>query len=252
MWDWFVNLLTSTLAAIQGVVGDWGLAIIVLTFIIRILLTPLMAKSSASTARMQLMQPKMNEIQERYADDPEKMAEESRKLYAEMGFNPLSGCLPMFLQMPIFFALFTVARQVPAEACFYNILPSLSSSVSDMFAAYGLGGSWVYILFDVLFGVLTLVPMLLNTQNQSGDARRQSVMMGVVMSVMMVWFGWSVPAAVLLYYNTSAIWQVVQQRFIVTRVMNQARAEAEAKMADAPVEVDVVRRERKKRPRKKA
>ena len=77
-------------------------------------------------------------------------------------------------------------------------------------------------------------------------------MMGVVMSIMMVWFGWSVPSAVLLYYNTSAIWQVVQQRFIVSRVIKQAREEAEAKMIDAPVEVDVVRRERKKRPRKKA
>ena len=252
MWDWFVNLLTSILAGLQGFVGDWGLAIIVLTFIIRILLTPLMAKSTASTARMQLMQPKLNEIQEKYADDPEKMAEESRKLYSQMGFNPLAGCLPMFLQMPIFFALFTVARQVPAEACFFNILPSLASSVSDMVAANGFVGAIVYVLFDVLFGVLTLIPMLLNNQMQDESARSQSRMMGIVMAIMMVWFGWSVPSAVLLYYDTSAIWQVVQQRFITTRVMNKARAEAEARMIDAPVEVDVVRRERKKRQHKKS
>ena len=253
MWDWFVNLLTSILAALQGFVGDWGLAIIVLTFIIRILLTPLMAKSSASNARMQLMQPKLTELQEKYADDPERQAEEMRKLYSEMNFNPLAGCLPMLLQMPIFFALFTVARQVPADASFFNILPSLGSSVSQMVAANGFGGAIVYVLFDVLFGVLTFVPMLLNNQAQSSaETRQQSIMMGAVMSVMMVWFGWSVPAAVLLYYDTSAIWQVVQQHFIVSRVMKQAREEAEAKMADAPVEVDVVRRERKKRPRKKA
>ena len=72
------------------------------------------------------------------------------------------------------------------------------------------------------------------------------------MAIMIVWFGWSVPSAVLLYYDTSAIWQVVQQRFITTRVMNKARAEAEARMIDAPVEVDVVRRERKKRQHKKS
>lgn len=252
MWDWFVNLLTSILAALQGFVGDWGLAIIVLTFIIRILLTPLMAKSSASTARMQLMQPKLTEIQEKYAEDPQRMAEETRKVYSDMGFNPLSGCLPMFLQMPIFFALFTVARQVPADASFLNILPSLGSSVSEMVAANGFGGAIIYVLFDLLFGVLTLIPMLINTQTQAGDARRQSVMMGIVMSIMMVWFGWSVPSAVLLYYDTSAIWQIVQQRFIVSRVMKQAREEAEAKMLEAPVEVDVVRRERKKRPHKKS
>ena len=253
MWDWFVNLLTSILAGLQGFVGDWGLAIIVLTFIIRILLTPLMAKSTASTARMQLMQPKLTEIQEKYADDPEKMAEESRKLYSQMGFNPLAGCLPMFLQMPIFFALFTVARQVPADASFFNILPSLSSSVSDMVASNGFAGAIVYILFDVLFGVLTLIPMLLNNQLQQDPAQQsQSRMMGIVMAVMMVWFGWSVPSAVLLYYDTSAIWQVVQQRFITTRVMKKAREETEARLVDAPVEVDVVRRERKKRPHKKA
>ena len=251
MWDWFVSFLTSILAGIQGFVGDWGLAIIVLTFIIRILLTPLMARSTASTARMQLVQPKLTEIQEKYADDPEKMAEETRKIYSEMNFNPLGGCLPVFLQMPIFFALFTVARQVPSDASFFSILPSLSSSVSDMVAANGFGGAVVYILFDLLFGVLTLIPLVFN-QTQTGEQRQQSITMGVVMAVMMVWFGWSVPAAVLLYYNTSAIWQVVQQRFITQNVMKKAREEAEAKMADAPVEVDVVRREKKKRPHKKS
>ena len=251
MWEWFVNFLTNVLAALQSWTGDWGLAIIVLTFIIRILLTPLMAKSTASTARMSLAQPKLQEIQERYADDPQRMGEETRKVYAQLNFNPIMGCLPMFLQMPIFFALFTVMRQVPADACFFNILPSLPASVRDMVATSGFGGAIVYILFDLLFGVLTFIPMLFNTQAQSNDNRSQTIMMGGVMAVMMMWFGWSVPSAVLLYYNTSAIWQVIQQRFIATRVMKQAREEAEARMIDAPVEVDVVRRERKKRPRKK-
>lgn len=252
MWDWIVQLVGNILSALQGVVGDWGLAIIVLTFIIRILLTPLMAKSSASTARMQLVQPKIDEIKTRYADDPEKMAEETRKLYSEIKFNPLGGCLPMILQMPIFFALFTVARQVPADASFFSILPSLGSSVSEMVATQGINGAAVYILFDILFGVLSFIPMLLNAQTQSEQNRSQSIMMGLVMAGMMMWFGWSVPAAVLLYYNTSAIWQVLQQRFIMSRVMRKARADAEAEMEHAPVEVDVVRREHKKRPRKKA
>ena len=113
MWEWFIDFLTQVLAGIEGVVGDWGLAVIILTVIIRLLLTPLMAHSTKSTARMQVMQPKLQEIQERYADDPERQAEELRKMYAEMKFNPLGGCLPIFLQMPVFFGLFTVAREVP-------------------------------------------------------------------------------------------------------------------------------------------
>ena len=112
MWDWFINFLTAVLAGIEGFVGDWGLAVIILTVIVRLILTPLMAHSTRSTARMQVMQPKLQEIQERYADDPTRQAEELRKVYAEMKFNPLGGCLPIFLQMPIFFGLFSVVRAV--------------------------------------------------------------------------------------------------------------------------------------------
>ena len=96
MWDWFVSFLTKVLAAIAGAVGDWGLAVIILTFIVRLIITPLMTKSTASTARMQVLQPKLQEIQERYADDPERQMAEMRKFQAENNFNPLGGCLPMF------------------------------------------------------------------------------------------------------------------------------------------------------------
>ena len=100
MWEWFVNFLTNVLAALQSWTGDWGLAIIVLTFIIRILLTPLMAKSTASTARMSLAQPKLQEIQERYADDPQRMGEETRKVYAQMNFNPSWAVCRCFCRCP--------------------------------------------------------------------------------------------------------------------------------------------------------
>ena len=251
MWDWFINFLTMVLAGIQSFVGDWGLAVIVLTVIVRLILTPLMAHSTKSTARMQVMQPKLQEIQARYADDPERQAEELRKVYAEMKFNPLGGCLPIFLQMPIFFGLFSVVRNVPADACFYGILPSISQSVAQVLQSSGWAAAAPYIIFDVLFGVLTFIPMVINVANQDAAQRSQTMIMGAVMSVMMLWFGWSVPSAVLLYYVTSSIWQVVQQQVITKRVMEKAKAEAEAEAANRPVEVDVVRREKKPRPHKK-
>lgn len=251
MWDWFINFLTAVLAGIEGFVGDWGLAVIILTVIIRLILTPLMAHSTKSTARMQVMQPKLQEIQERYADNPERQAEEMRKIYADMKFNPLGGCLPIFLQMPVFFGLFTVARQVPADASFFGILPSISLSVSQVIEASGWVAAAPYILFDVLFGVLTFVPMVINVSTQAEAQRSQTMTMGAVMAVMMLFFGWSVPAAVLLYYVTSSLWQVIQQKVITQRVMEKVKAEAEAEAAGRPIEVDVVRKEKKARPHKK-
>ena len=251
MWDWFVVFLTNVLASIQGMVGDWGVAVIILTFIIRLLIMPLMTKSTVSTAKMQVLQPKMQEIQDRYADDPERQMQEMRKFQAENDFNPLGGCLPMFLQMPVFFALFTVARNVPADASFLNIMPSISMSVKEAVASFGITGAWVYILFDVGFGLMTMIQMLLTIKNVPEEQRQQNLIMGVMMGGMMLWFGWSVPAAVLLYYVTSAIWQVIQQQIVTQRVTEKVKAETEAKLANQPVEITVERRERKPRPKKK-
>lgn len=259
MWDAFTNLLTYILTAIQGFCGDWGLAIIILTLIVRILIMPLMTRSTRSSAKMQVLQPKIQALQTKYADDPETLQKEVSKFYAENNFNPLGGCLPILLQMPIFFALFSVIRNIEVisggTASFFNIVPNLSVGPAQVIASFGIPAAAVYIFLDVLFGVLTLIPMLLNTQTTPDPAQqRSSRIMGIVMAVWMVWIGWSLPSGVLLYYNTSAIWQVAQQQLITRRVMAEAKAEAEAAMSteNRPVEVDVVRRDRKKRPRKKA
>lgn len=251
MWEAFVNFLTQVLASLAQMSGDWGLAVIILTIIIRILIMPLMTKSTASSARMQVLQPKMMEIQNKYADDPQRQMEEMRKFQAENDFNPLGGCLPIFLQMPVFFALFTVARNVPADACFLNIMPSISMSVSQAIAEFGLAGAWVYLVFDIFFGLTTLAQMLINVNNVPAEQRQQNIIMGFVMGGMMIWFGWNVPAAVLLYYVTSAIWQVVQQQVVTKRVTEKIKAETEAKLANQPVEISVERREHKPRPKKK-
>ena len=251
MWDWFVNLLRTILESLANFSGDWGLAIIILTVIIRILVMPLMTKSTASSARMQALQPKMKEIQERYADDPERQSEELRKFYAENKFNPLGGCLPVIIQMPVFFALFSVLKGVNGDARFFNILPDLTISAESMFKQYGISGSWVYIAFVVAFGILTFIPMMMNLNNTAEEQRKTTLMMGGMMAVMMLWFGWGVPAAVLLYYDTSAVWQVIQQKIVTQRVMDKVKRETEANLANQPVKVDVVRKEKKPRPHKK-
>lgn len=251
MWDWIVNILFELLKLIQTFAVDWGLSIIILVVIIRLLLTPLMLKSTKSTARMQVLQPKMLEIQERYADDPQRQAEEMQKFYSENKFNPLGGCLPTLIQMPVFFALFSVLRyQIPEGAHFYGVFESLAITTNDAVSSLGIVGAWVYVLFVLAFGILTLVPMLLNTQPDSPQAS-QTKIMGIVMALMMIWFGWNVPVGVVLYYVTSSAWGVVQQVFITRKVMEKAKADEAERMANQPVNIDVVRKERKPRPHKK-
>lgn len=254
MWDWFVRFLYQILDSLAGLTGDWGIAVIVLTVIIRIILVPLMTKSTASSAKMQALQPLMKDIQERYADDPERQAKEMQKFYADNKFNPLGGCLPILLQMPVFFALFTVARQVPKTAHFLSILPSLSASAASTLASGGSSAAAIYIFLVLLFGVLTLVPMLMNAGNTPEEQRNQMIIMGVGMALMMVWVGWGLPAAVILYYDTSAIWQVIQQKLVMQRVMDQVKADMQAKLEAQGIQnnISVVRREYKTRQHKKS
>lgn len=257
MWDWIVQILLQILRFIQGFASDWGLSIIILTVIVRLILTPLLLKSTKSTARMQVLQPKLMEIQQKYADDPQRQAEEMQKFYSENKFNPLGGCLPLLIQMPILLALFTLLRNLPGYIgesgvvfSFYNIMPDLTTTPGAQWAN-GIATALPYLVSLILFGILTVIPSLYQSHNQTGQQASSMRTMALVMGIMMLWLGWNLPAGVLLYYDVSSLWQVAQQIFVTRRVMEKAKAEEEERLAHAPIEVDVVRREHKARPRKK-
>lgn len=257
MWDWIVQILLQILRFIQGFASDWGLSIIILTVIVRLILAPLLLKSTKSTARMQVLQPKLMEIQQKYADDPQRQAEEMQKFYSENKFNPLGGCLPLLIQMPILLALFTLLRNLPGYIgesgvvfSFYNIMPDLTTTPGAQWAN-GIATALPYLISLILFGILTVIPSLYQSHNQTGQQASSMRTMALVMGIMMLWLGWNLPAGVLLYYDVSSLWQVAQQIFVTRRVMEKAKAEEEERLAHAPIEVDVVRREHKARPRKK-
>lgn len=257
MWDWIVQILLQILRFIQGFASDWGLSIIILTVIVRLILTPLLLKSTKSTARMQVLQPKLMEIQQKYADDPQRQAEEMQKFYSENKFNPLGGCLPLLIQMPILLALFTLLRNLPGYIgesgvvfSFCNIMPDLTTTPGAQWAN-GIATALPYLISLILFGILTVIPSLYQSHNQTGQQASSMRTMALVMGIMMLWLGWNLPAGVLLYYDVSSLWQVAQQIFVTRRVMEKAKAEEEERLAHAPIEVDVVRREHKARPRKK-
>ena len=111
-WNIFLDAIFWVINWFYGWCHDWGLAIVFVTIVFRMLIYPITRKQFKSSYQMQKLQPKMKEIKEKYPDDPQRQQQEQMNLYKEAKFNPLAGCLPMILQMPIFIALFTVLRNL--------------------------------------------------------------------------------------------------------------------------------------------
>ena len=244
--SWFYNLT-----------GDWGMAIIIITIIFRVLIYPITRKQYKSTYAMQKLQPQIKAINEKYADDPQRKQEETLKVYQEAKFSPLSGCLPMLLQMPIFIALFSVLRNlggvegydkgIHAPYTFYNILPDITQSPSAMFAE-GILSAIPYILLLLLFGASMLLPMLIN--RQAGNQKQMMIMM-VAMCGFMLFIGWGSSAGVLLYWDASSLLGIGQQYLSRYLLKRKDEKDALAVVDITPVKVEVDRKERKARPRKK-
>ncbi len=111
LWKLVSEALLNMMNLIHRFVGNYAVAILILTAIIKLILWPLQTKANKSMRRMAALSPKMQELREKYKDDPTKMNAEVMKLYKDYGVNPVSGCLPMMIQIPIFFGLFTMLRQ---------------------------------------------------------------------------------------------------------------------------------------------
>ena len=233
------KFLFDVLQLLYGVVHDYGFAIILLTVAIRLLLLPLTVKQTKSMYELQRIQPKIKELQEKYKNNKEKLQEETLKFYQENKVNPFGGCLPMLLQMPIFFALFRMlgtAGETPglfpqhiqtlsdsaaaAASRFWIIIPDITLSAGQVYKGDGLTAAIPYIVFVLLFGASTLVPQLL----QPG-AQAQQKQMSYMMSAMMLFFGWSVSAGVVLYWVTQGLLGVIQQ-LIQTKIYKAQEGQA--------------------------
>lgn len=239
IWDGFKGVILQLLVFFYNGVHDYGLAIILLTIVIRILLMPLVWKQTKSMLELQQVQPKIKALQEKYKKDKEKQQEELMKFYKENKVNPFGGCLPLILQMPIFLALYGVlggrasdkgptfakylmslseAAQTAAKH-FWIILPDLTRTPMAIWSAAtkgGIGGALLavlpYAIFVILFGVSVWLPQYLMTTDPT---QRRT---GTYMAIFMLYIGWISPAGVLLYWVTSSAWQVAQQ-IITQRAM---------------------------------
>lgn len=255
MWEAILGAVFQIFAFFEGIVGDWGLAIIVVTIIFRLILTPIMFKQSKSSFQMQKMQPLMNKVRETFADDPVRQSQEMQKIYADTKFNPLTGCLPMFIQIPIFLALFNVLRDIShytseTDFTFYNIVPDLLISPSTALAS-GFGAFLPYLILLLVFAGLTFLPVVLQQRQQQNNPQgKQMMLMMGIMSIFMLFVGWGTPAGVLLFWGTSSIIAVIQSQGSMY-ILRKRDAEEEAQAELKPIEVNVTRKVQKKRQSKK-
>ncbi|MFC0179456.1 membrane protein insertase YidC [Thorsellia kenyensis] len=200
-WLWFLSQpLFKLLKIIYGIVGNWGFAIIGITFIVRGIMYPLTKAQYTSMARMKLLQPRIQEMRERFGDDRARMSQEMMKLYKEEKVNPLKGCLPVIIQMPIFLSLY------------YMLMSSVELRHADfIFWINDLSARDPYFILPILMGV-TMFFIQKFSPTTVTDPMQQKIMtyMPVVFTVFFLWF----PSGLVLYYTVSNIVTIVQQQLI--------------------------------------
>jgi YidC/Oxa1 family membrane protein insertase len=210
----------------------WALSIVGLTLVIRAALIPLFVKQIKSSRNMQLLQPKVKELQKKYGHDRERLAQETMALYKETGTNPFASCLPILLQMPIFLALFrlldlaadgeTRGVLTEAQARQFGEAELLGAHIADTFLATDQMS--VRILALVLVVAMTATTFLtqrqLMSKNMPADAltgpyAQQQKMLLYVLPIVFAVGGIAFPIGVLIYWTTSNLWTMGQQFYVI-------------------------------------
>ncbi|ACE62161.1 putative Membrane protein insertase YidC [Actinobacillus pleuropneumoniae] len=200
-WAWFIaKPLFALLTFIQSIVTNWGLAIIGVTIVVKTILYPLTKAQYTSMARMRMLQPKIQEMRERFGDDRQRMSQEMMKLYKEEKVNPMGGCLPILIQMPIFIALYWTFMEAVElrHAPFFGWIQDLSAQDP-------------YYILPLLMGASMFLLQKMSPSPVT-DPVQQKVMtfMPVMFTVFFLWF----PSGLVLYWLTSNIITIVQQWLI--------------------------------------
>ena len=200
----FISMIIDGLYQVTVAIGfpSYALAIIFISILLKLVLYPLMQKQMKSTMNMQEVQPKLEYVQKKYKNNPEKMNEEVMKLYKEYDVNPMAGCLPLLIQMPILIGLFMALRQFnfdPIEHATFFWVPNLG-------------------LADPLHILPVLVALTMYAQQKvsmsaTGGNEQTAQMMKTMlymMPAMMLFVCWTMPAGLCLYWAVNSFLQIVQ------------------------------------------
>lgn len=219
-FGFIANGMNWLLGQIRNYVGNWGLAIILLTVFVKILLYPLTERSFQSMARMRLLKPEMDLVNEKYKDDAEAKGQAMMALYSKHKINPVAGCLPSLAQMPVWFALYQ----------------SLSTNVELFHAPFvgyvhDLSAPDRFFVMPLALGVLMYVQQKMTPQTM--DPQQAKIML-YLMPGMITVFMLFLPAGLCVYMLTNSTLGIAQQKFIQWRLDRQVAEEAASKEATAP------------------
>lgn len=237
-WGWFRWIMYPIfwlLRELYALTGNFGVAIILLTVVVRALMFPVAQKQFASMAQMRAVQPKMKAIQERYKDDKVRQQQEIAKLYKEEKVNPLAGCLPIFLQIPIFFALYKTLlvaiemRHKPFVLWLQDLSAPDPLHILNLFGLLpftppsflGIG------ILALLLGITMWLQFKMNPAAMDPVQQQMFMIMPWIMMFVMAPFA----AGLLLYWITSNLLTLAQQRYLYAR-HPQLRAQADKDAAD--------------------
>ncbi|PKL25838.1 MAG: membrane protein insertase YidC [Spirochaetae bacterium HGW-Spirochaetae-3] len=236
---WLETALKWSLNLFYGMVGNYGIAIILVTILVRLIMFPLTFKGSQSTARMQELQPRIQELQAKYKSNPQKLNQEMAEFYKKEGYNPMSGCLPMLIQFPIFIAMYALfnnhfdLRGASFIAGWINDLslpeavytfPTINLIVWRVSAIRIL--PIIYVLSQLMYG------RLMQQQPTTGQNAGQMKFMMYGMPVMFFFILYDVPSGLLVYWISSNILTAMQQ-LVINKVIHKKRLAAAA-AAPAP------------------
>ena len=211
----FVKPLAWVIVQLGKLVKNYGLAIVLITILIKILLFPLTYKSLKQSEAIKKVQPKLNKIEKKYAGktDQESMMMKSNEmmaLYKEYKINPMSGCLTSFLQIPIFFAFYEALYRLPL--LFEGKFLGLHMGMTPLAAAGQ--GDWYYLILPVVVGLVTYFSFSMTKNQQSNDQMKQMNMMFNIMVVMIFVTSFSMSVAIIIYWVVNSLLGIGQNLIV--------------------------------------
>jgi YidC/Oxa1 family membrane protein insertase len=203
------QLISWLLSKMYAIIPNYGIVVIVFAFLIKLLLNPLTVKTFESTRKMQALAPEINKIKERYKNDPQKMSRAQMELYKSSGANPMGGCLPMLIQMPILVSVFSIFRSKIEfrGAPFFGWISDLS--VPDTLIE--LGGFPINILPVLMGSTMFIQQKMMAAPN--ADANQKTMM--YFMNAFFLFLFYSFPSGLNLYYFVFNLLSIIQQKYLI-------------------------------------